>query len=66
MLNKTVAVPVLSLMAMTAFTVWALLAGPADAAHAGERGVAPTGALPTTGAACPSQCPVPAQKLAAR
>jgi len=65
MLNKTVAVPVLSLMAMTAFTVWALLAGPADAAHAGERGVAPVGVLPTTGA-CPAQCPVPAQKLAAR
>ncbi|ANH71320.1 hypothetical protein K6V72_19910 [Ralstonia insidiosa] len=65
MLNKTVAVPVLSLMAMIAFTVWALLAGPADAAHAGERGVAPAGALPTAGA-CPAQCPVPAQKLAAR
>ncbi|MEE2977787.1 MAG: hypothetical protein VYB88_09955 [Pseudomonadota bacterium] len=26
---------------MAAFTVWALLVGPPDAAHAGERAVAP-------------------------
>ncbi|MCO5399770.1 hypothetical protein [Ralstonia soli] len=40
MLNKTVVVPVLSAVAMAAFTVWALLVGPSDAAHAGERAVA--------------------------
>ncbi|AMP36942.1 hypothetical protein ACKZDW_05665 (plasmid) [Ralstonia syzygii subsp. celebesensis] len=40
MLNKTVVVPVLSAAAMAAFTVWALLVGPPDAAHAGERAVA--------------------------
>lgn len=37
MLNKTVVVPVLSGLAMVGFTVWALLVGPPDAAHAGER-----------------------------
>jgi hypothetical protein len=42
MLNKTVVVPVLSAVAMAAFTVWALLVGPPDAAHAGERAVAST------------------------
>jgi hypothetical protein len=36
MLNKTVVVPVLSAVAMAAFTVWALLVGPPDTAHAGE------------------------------
>jgi len=40
MLNKTVVVPVLSAVAMVAFTVWALLVGPSDAAHAGEQAVA--------------------------
>jgi len=61
MLNKTVVIPVFSAVAMTVFTVWALLAGPADAAR-----VAPAGAL-TSGNTCPTQCAAPtAQKLAER
>jgi hypothetical protein len=48
MLNKTVVVPVLSAVAMAAFTAWALLVGPPDAAHAGERAVAsPSMAVPS-------------------
>jgi hypothetical protein len=53
MLNKTVVVPVLSAVAMAAFTVWALLVGPPDAAHAGERAVASA-----SGHAGQTACPV--------
>ncbi|MBU9578008.1 MULTISPECIES: hypothetical protein [Ralstonia] len=52
MLNKTVVVPVLSAAAMAAFTVWALLVGPPDSAHAGERAVASTTAAAPDGAHC--------------
>jgi hypothetical protein len=57
MLNKTVVVPVLSAVAMVAFTVWALLVGPPDAAHAGERAIASA-----SGRAAPTSCPVVQQK----
>ncbi len=62
MLNKTVVVPVLSAVAMAAFTVWALLVGPPDAAHAGERAVAPA-AVSTD--ANMSHCVIAQQKAAA-
>jgi len=50
MLNKTVVIPVISAAAMAAFTVWAVLAGPLDTAHASERAAVstkPAGAAPT-------------------
>lgn len=62
MLNKTVVVPVLSAVAMAAFTVWALLVGPPDAAHAGERAVAPTAVAPDSAVA---HCVIAQQQPAA-
>ena len=62
MLNKTVVVPVLSAVAMAAFTVWALLVGPPDAAHAGERAVASTAVAMDSAAA---HCVIARQKPAA-
>ncbi|WP_296223628.1 hypothetical protein [Ralstonia sp. UBA689] len=61
MLNKTVVVSVFSAAAMTAFTVWALLVGPSDAAHAGERSVA-SAAADTS----PTYCTVAQQKLVSK
>ena len=62
MLNKTVVVPVFSAVAMAAFTVWALLVGPSDTAHAGERAVAAASHADTA----PTSCTVAQQKAPAQ